>query len=455
MKKLLVLILSLAISAAVLFGGCNTGVSVLVGRDGKDGASVSIYDAYEAAKTVEGNENLTFDEFLRDYLSYNQDDTDLGIAINKSLMSAVSIVTRFTFTRQVLKPGYGGIYQKEVEYTGALGSGVIISLDKEAGNALVVTNCHVIYDASADSKISKEIGLYLYGQDIKGINYVVNTDYSTSYDENYRIEATVIGASVDYDIALLKVENSEVLRRSDAVAAEFAASEDVYVGQKVYAVGNAAGEGIAVSSGIVSKDSEYIEVAVSDEAQEYRVLRTDASVNHGNSGGGLFNAAGEIIGIVNAKDDSSDADGMGYALPSSMVRRLVKNLYDANASGGSAVTAGGKKARINVEVSIADCYSRLNADGIAEIYETVLISKVTGAPAYGKFEEGDVIDRITITGADGTVKESVDVKRRYYVNDLLFSVRQGDTITLGITRNGESYDIKMLYDSSSYFADFG
>jgi serine protease Do len=437
---------------------CFSATSGRDGRDGKDGESITIYQIYEETKSIEGNESLTFDEFLREYLSYNEAQiasaTDTTNTISRSLMAGVSVISRFSYTTTSSYTGISGL-TKSMTYKAYKGSGVIVDIDREAGNALVVTNCHMIYQSTSDELISTEVGLYLYGQDLEGVNYSFTSDYSTKNDENYRIDATVIGASIDYDIAILKVENSEVLKRSDAVAASFAETEDVYVGDSVYTVGNASGEGLSASMGIISKDSESIELQIT-KTQTYRVLRTDAAVNHGNSGGALYNENGEIIGIINAKDDSSDVDNMGYAIPSSTVRRLVDSLCDSYLSNpDKKVTTGGSKAVLSVTAEITDSYSRYNATtGKAEIYETVVLSKISGSPASEKLYVNDVVKNIKITSSEGVVRENLKVQRKYYINDVLFSVRQGDTVTVTVERNGEDVDVDLIYNKSSYFNTF-
>lgn len=101
MKKILTVIVAAALAALMLFTGC----SVKDGRDGRDGKSaqdVTVYDLYEAAKTIPGNENLSLEEFLKEYLTYDKEDvenqTGLQSVINKSLMSGVSILSRFAYT---------------------------------------------------------------------------------------------------------------------------------------------------------------------------------------------------------------------------------------------------------------------------------------------------------------------------------------------------------------------
>ena len=425
--------------------GGKDGADGVDGRDGVDGKDVSIYEIYEAAKTIEGNENMTLDEFLAEYLSYTNDElNDLfgkRAIINRSLMSGGSIVTKGS--------------------TVAFGSGIFLWVDKDAGDAYVVTNCHVVYDEKRYT-FADEITLFLYGQDTNGINFNVTT-YNYDVNTKYSIPVEIIGASVAYDIALLKVTGSDVIKRSNVIAASFTEEEDVYVGEYVYAVGNACGEGVSAADGIISRDSESVDIKVGGSTQSYRVLRTSAAINHGNSGGGLFNAYGELVAIVNAKDDESNVDNMGYALPAGCVKRLVKLMYDEYVSNGYRMTSGGGvyKAKLNITATISDSFAVYNeSSNLAEIYEKVEITSVDGTPGSVNLRVGDIIKNIKIISSDGTVKEDVKINRRHKMNDVLFSVRLGDTVRVTVDRtlalNGEVIELDVIidYNSSSYFTYF-
>lgn len=458
MKKILTLIASFALAAVLLLGGCTLFSDKEVkdgidGRDGRDGEDITVQQLYEAAKSIQGNENLTLDDFLKNYLSFNNEDVNGSLIknVNKSLMCGVSILTRFKYSSR-----YGGTSYKV--YTG---SGVIVWVDKTAGDALVVTNCHVIYDDTADSKFCTDVRLYLYGQDVRGINYAISSSYQISGDGNYAICAQVIGASVTYDIALLKVSNSSVIKRSDAQAAEFSHDENVYVGEQVYTVGNPEGEGMGTTFGTVSKDSQEVTLSLSDQnskdTTDYIVLRTDAAINHGNSGGALYNSDGKIIAIVNAKDDDADIDNMGYALPAHNVRRLVAHLYDAYVDNGNKMLSDGGtyKARINVTTELTDSYARYNSTiDRAEIFETVKVGSVGGSPAQGALQAGDVFRAIKVYKPDSSLRDGVTVTRRYNISDVLLSVRRGDTVKVTVERGGYLTVVSLGVFQNGYFEWF-
>lgn len=458
MKKFLLPLVAVALSVVTLFCGCFEGEPGRDGRDGADGHNVTISEVYD--EYVKRYGEISFEDFLYKYLSYTDEDVKnaagLQATINRSLMAGVSILTRFTYSskHQSSIPGISSTRRTYKVYTG---SGVILWLDKAAGDAYVATNCHVIYDDTSDEVFAKDVRLYLYGQDERGTNFVVDGTNDIIGDENFRINAQVIGASVTYDIALLKVTASEVLKRSDACTASFSSAADVFTGEFVYAVGNASGEGMSISDGMISKDSEYIEVGLSDlnesEFNEYRVIRTTAPINHGNSGGALYNSHGEIVAIVNAKDEGEDIDNMGYALPANNIRRLLKLMYDEYVSAGYSLPRDGgiNKAYLNIQTTVTDSYSVYNeATGRAEITETVRIAEIDGKPAKGQLQIDDIIRTVKIEGADGTVKEDISVSRRYHVPEAMLSVREGDKVTLTVERNGQNMQIAIDFTSDCF-----
>lgn len=475
MKKLLGFLAAAILSVTMLFAGCSlAGADGTDGRDGKDGQNVTIDDVYQ--KYVAEHGETSFEDFLKEYLSYTNDELEAAVSlratINRSLMSGVSILTKFSYTSYRPSSLFPGQQSQQTLYKVYTGSGAILWMDKASGDAYVVTNCHVIYDDSSDSVYCNDIRLYLYGQDIAGVNFLLSGNDITG-DDNYRIPAEIVGASQNYDIALLKVTGSEVLKRSDAVAVSgnksvtgalndsFVPDATSYVGETVYAIGNASGEGMSAANGIISKDSENIDIALSDADKNsyysYRVLRTTAAINHGNSGGALYNASGKIVGIVNAKDEGEDVDNMGYALPANMVRRLVVSIYDsyvANGnkpiSGENGTKCGINKAYLNVQTKVSDSYARLSNDGIAVITEVVKVSAVEGRPAKGVLEVGDILLSAKLTSVDGTVKEDISITRNYCLSEMLISARVGDSLTLCIERGKTQIDVSLKFEAS-YF----
>ncbi len=405
----------------------------LKGANGKDGEDLDIEEIYDAA--VKNGYTGNFLEFLKEYLSVEvQEDNDTK-QIAENMTSVVSIYAGFQKT--TTSGGiFGGFNSQTTPYSAA-GSGVIVSLNKNAGNAYIVTNYHVIYDSESDTDtgISDSIWLYLYG----GLN-----GFSTSAGKDVDgdgMKATFVGGSMDYDVAVLKVEGSSVLQNSLATAAVLGDSNEVIPGEKVFVIGNPEGGGISVTSGVLSVDSEYIEMKSSDGARmvEYRVMRTDAAINHGNSGGAMFNAQGKLIGITNAKSTAEDVDNMGYALPITQVKYVMQNAVD---NGGSV-----KRAMLGITVATTGSSVRLDDEGrlIVEEELTIYEAPASGAAAYGVLKAGDVLKSATIGG------KTTKLTRRFYLIDLLLQVRLGDTITLKIERDGEEKEVQIAFDKERHF----
>lgn len=406
----------------------------LHGADGEDGDNLTAADLY--AEAQKNGFTGTYIEFCQKVLQVNVNEDNDTDTVAKNVMSVVSIYCGFS---QTVGGGMWGNAQSK--YYSAAGSGVIIDLNKEAGNALIVTNYHVVYDSSSDTKgISDMIYLYTYG----ALNRF-SPDTGDEYGDGMR--ATYIGGAMDYDIALLKVEGSEYLKSSLATEAQFANSDEVCLGEKVFAVGNPDGAGIAVTGGIISVESEYITMSSTDGkgSVDYRVMRTDAAINHGNSGGALFNAEGDLIGITNAKNVDTDVDNMGYALPSTQVKNLCDNILANTTDGVGSV----KVARLGVEVTPSASVPYYDANGNLRIREEAMVAKVSSASsaAYNILKVGDVFQAISIGNG-----EWVELKRQYQLNDLLLTVRKGDTVNFRIKRDGSVTTVSVNFNKDSYFA---
>ncbi|NNF23404.1 MAG: PDZ domain-containing protein [Rhodobacteraceae bacterium] len=168
-----------------------------------------------------------------------------------------------------------------------VGSGFIVSADGQ-----IVTNHHVVDGAKA---------------------------VTVTFSDGRSAEAEVIGSDPLTDIALLKVDSNAAL-----AAITFGNSSEMRVGDEVIAVGNPFGLGGTVTSGIVSATSRNINAGPYDD-----FIQTDAAINRGNSGGPLFNADGEVIGVNTAIfSPGGGSVGIGFAVPSDLVQTVVADLSD-------------------------------------------------------------------------------------------------------------------------------
>ncbi len=369
---------------------------------------------------VHAVEHMTYEAGDTYQFTVQGDGTDLRAA-TQGLFSSVSIYAGFTVR--------DGRFTDMV-YSG--GAGVIYSMDKDRGDAYILTNYHVVYygEALDDDGISDAITLFLFGKE--GL-------------EAYEIPATFVGGSPYYDIAVLKVSGSAVLRESAAREAVFADSDTVSILDTAIAVGNPATGGLSATVGHINVDSENIVMpVVTDETRTVtmRVMRTDTAVNSGNSGGGLYNARGELIGIVNAKIADSEIENIGYAIPSNVVKNLADNiLYYCD---GTEKTSA---YRTLLGITVAPSASHAAVDsttGKAYIHESVSVASVNaGALADGHIREGDIIRGIRV----GDVYR--EVTRTFHVVDIMLCARVGDTVVFTIERGGTEQTVTLQITASA------
>ena len=340
------------------------------------------------------------------------DDSDDNIAgTSRALLSIVSVYATFE-----IEYGYPSF---STEKSTSRGSGVIYKLDKENGNAYIITNYHVIYNGNAVNKISNNIQIFLYGQ-----------EYGA-----YAINATCVGGSMANDIAVLKVTDSAVLKNSNAQEATVADSDTVCVFDKVYAIGNPEALGISITEGIVSVDSEMLPMIGADGKTQItpRVIRVSAAINDGNSGGGLFDSAGQLIGIVNARRTGNSVENIGYAIPTNVSVRLADNIIEY-CNGADIVTP--KKAMLGVTFSAKVSGTLIDEDGrVTKVEIPEIIDVQSGSPISDKIMVGDKINSITV---DGLTKVTT---RTYHIIDMMFFARVGSTVTLNVTRGEDTFDI--------------
>ncbi len=442
MKKIIknVMLIFIFLVCAITVTGCaNDGKSAydLAVEQGFDGDINEWLDSLKAPATdneftieklYEAAQNDgytgTLIEFIAKY--FEQDSIELS-GINNSLLSVVSIIASFK-KDEVTYNFPRGTTVTEKEYAAA-GSGVIYNLDKENGNAYIITNFHVVYDndSKTTNKISDSLYLFLYGMEY----------------EKYKIEATYVGGSMTNDIAILKVSNSNILRNSLATKANIADSNDIIVGQNVYAVGNPEAEGIAITTGIVSVDSESITMTAVDKATSItiRVIRIDAAVNSGNSGGGLFNSYGQLIGIVNAKVVDDEIENIGYAIPITkavyVADNIIRNCDNKTAVKGTRCVLGITGEIDSSYVVYKQVTNTVAIEEVIKIYEISSDSVVKGL-----LEVGDIINSITIKGV------TYDITRMHILTDILYTADVNEVISVTYTRNSITQTINVTLSNS-------
>lgn len=281
------------------------------------------------------------------------------------------------------------IFMPQQVLSGA-GSGVIITKD-----GYIVTNHHVVNGAS---KIKVTL---------------VNGE---SYD------AQLIASDDETDLAVIKIEANNLN------AATFGNSSHLVVGQTVLAIGNPLGSlGGTVTEGIISALDREIRI----EKESMTLLQTSAAVNPGNSGGGLFDEKGNLIGIVNAKvstDSSGDPiEGLGFAIPSNIVQEITGELIDHGYVSGR-VSLG--VTLINIADERTAMMYRVSKTGI------YILRVESGSNASNAgLRSGDYLARIN----DTEIRSTTDVDK------ILESVSPGDTLRFTIERGGQEkiFDVFM------------
>ena len=395
--------------------GNEQNLGVVVGKDGENGKDGK--DGKDGENGINGTNGNTGS------LTITASGSSIPAASAKGLRSAVRIVCKFQATVQQggWRPGSSSTTTKD--YSSA-GSGVIYQMDTSEGDAFIITNYHVVYDASSNTEngISEDISVYLYGSEI----------------EEKAMKATYVGGSLYYDIAVLRVEDSEILKTSSACAVDVAYSDKVVVGDSAIAVGNAQGLGISSTSGIVSVDSEYITMTAADEKTKvsFRVMRVDTAINSGNSGGGLYDDEGNLIGIVNAKIVYDGVENIGYAIPSNVAVSIAENVIDYCYGTD---TERVQRALFGITVSASDSKATYHSEtGSFTIEETVCVYEVSsGSLADGILQAEDVLVSATVNG------NTTEITRQYHIIDMMLDVRVGDVVTLKILRADEEKTVSI------------
>lgn len=297
--------------------------------------------------------------------------------VKKTADSVVEISTESVVT---------GSFAQQYVQQGA-GSGVIISQD-----GYILTNNHVINGANS----------------VK-----VRLRDSTEYD------ATIVGSDSDNDIALLKVNATGLS------PATFGDSNSLAVGDYVVAIGNPLGElGGTVTDGIISALARKVTI----EDTQMTLLQTNAQVNPGNSGGGLFNANGELVGIVNAKQSATEVEGIAFAIPINNVLDILSDLKEYGYVTG----------KVDLGIDFTDITSD----------ETAFYYGVNQTGCYVlSVDSGSNAEKAGITRGDLVTKvNDTDVSSSSDITTALEKAEVGDTVTFTVSRRGTSKTISFVLE---------
>ena len=275
------------------------------------------------------------------------------------------------------------------------GSGIILTSD-----GYIVTCKHVVDGAES-------------------IKVILNDD--KEYD------AKLIGSDTRSDLAVLKID------KTGLTPATLGDSDMLTVGEDVIAIGNPLGElrGTA-TSGIISALSREVTV----ENTKMKLIQTDAAISPGNSGGGLFNASGSLVGIVNAKASSSNSEGLGFAIPVSSVKTIISNLIDHGYVLGRAYLGVYTQ---NVTLS-SDTNSGNNGffgNFFGSSASCVQIAQIVSGSAAEKagLKANDLILKVNDTTIDSNTT----------LASVISGFNAGDTATLTIQRDGKEQTVSVTF----------
>ena len=283
------------------------------------------------------------------------------------------------------------------------GSGVIIGSDEAKDVYYVITNHHVV-----DSANTITVRLY------DGSEY----------------NASLVAEDEISDIALVSISVSSGTELS---VAEYGDSSELRNGQDIFAIGNPLGQlGGSVIKGIISKTERHISVS----GIRMSLLQIDASVNPGNSGGGLFDMAGNLVGIVNAKSSGDNVDGLGFAIPINTAIKVANELIEKGYVSG----------RLGFGVTLKDAavssvnYSVVSSpNGITGTYTE------NGQEKTFTFEENDVIIKvgdIEVSGTSSLISILSEYKAGDEVELTVYRIKR-QSVGFGTRTYTEEYQVKV------------
>lgn len=300
----------------------------------------------------------------------------------EQVASAVTPTVVEITTESVTTDTYSSFWGGGSYIVSGAGSGVIISED-----GLIITNNHVVSGAST-------INVKL----TDGTEYV----------------ASLVGTDSDSDIAVIKIDATGL------PCALIGDSDELNVGQEVVAVGNPLGEfGGSVTNGIVSGLSRDVNI----DGTEMNLIQTNAAVNPGNSGGGLFNLYGELIGIVNAKSSTTSSgtsvEGIGFAIPIDTAINVATELTNYGYVRGKVMLG---ISYIDIDDAWDAARYRVSALGVYVVSS--------------EYEENDLRSGDRIVAIDDTAVEySSDIKTALKGHSV------GDVLTVTVVRDGKYVDV--------------
>lgn len=370
-KKTLVSLLIATILFSGLFGFGGAYLANHIFNDNTEAALIECYTATGEPISFVAESGLSLG-----MLYENRADLSVPEVYSRNADSVVEIRTE-----TVQSAGRMGQYV----FSGA-GSGVIIT-----ANGYIVTNNHVVNGAQT---------------------IIVRLNSGESY------RASLIGRDVRTDIAVLKID----ARGLKPVV--FGDSGKIIIGEQAVVIGNPLGElGGTVTEGIISSLDRDIVV----DGESMTLLQTSAAVNPGNSGGGLFNNRGELVGIVNAKSGGFGIEGLGFAIPVNTAAAVIEQIINFGYVPGRPILG---VRLIDITDPGTASYYRVQNPGVY-VYESMALNELQTA------------DRIiSINGRE--VRNTIEVRK------LIDQFAVGDTVTVRVQRGTNELELQITLIEENY-----
>lgn len=327
-----------------------------------------------------------------DFVEAAEKSVDAVVHIKTKILKQTS--TYNDFFGALLQQFYGMTGQPQKQYFEAYGSGVVLTPD-----GYIVTNNHVV----------------------DGANQVEIT-----FNNHVKKEATIIATDPTTDLALIKVE------ASDLEFLTFGDSDNVRIGEWVLAVGNPFNLSSTVTAGIVSAKARDLSILGEGTSVE-SFIQTDAAVNPGNSGGALVNLNGELVGINAAiASHTGSYEGYSFAIPSNIVRKVVDDLL-----------LYGETQRGYLGIQMGELTEELARECGLDTPQGIYVAELTdgGAAKKAGLKKGDAI--ISINGKNVNSRTQVIENIRQY--------RPGDQVNVAVVRSGQrmNFDVTLLNEAGN------
>ena len=310
--------------------------------------------------------------------------TDVSEIVDEVMPSIVAITSKTVINSGNFGPSF---YRNGSYTTEGAGSGVIVA--ESDSEIFILTNYHVVEDT---------------------------TELSVKFVDEKSYDATVKGVSERKDIAIVSVKKKDVDKDTleKIEIATIGDSDSLKVGNGIIAIGNALGYGQSVTTGVVSALNR--EVSTDDYTQD--MIQIDAAINGGNSGGALLNSKGEVVGINSVKyssngyTSSASVEGMGFAIPISDVKTIIKKLIN------------GENDTASLTLGIEGYMTNSSNMAGYKLPEGFYVSSITEG---GNAEKSDLEIGNIITAVDGNKVTSVETIRK-----VLNKKEKGDKIVLTV-----------------------